>query len=114
MNSKPQIEKQQKEDWKKEFRKLLSDLNDLSEELSIEEPIKGDIYFDGIEVEQFISQKLQEARAEERRKVREIMKLEIWEEGWEKGLCGEEGRMHNQSIKEILAFLQEEKEINNL
>ncbi len=40
--------------WKGQFRKKLADLDDLGKEHNLQEPIKGDIYFDGIEIEAFI------------------------------------------------------------
>lgn len=43
-------------DWREEFRTRLIELDDCNTHMNnIHEPIKGDIYFDGIEIEQFIS-----------------------------------------------------------
>ncbi len=39
---------------KEEFRKLVLDLDDHTTLKSIAEPVKGDIYFDGVEIEAWI------------------------------------------------------------
>lgn len=55
------------EEWPKKFRKLLIDLDDLhvNPDLQMEnEPIKGDIYFDGVEIEKFISSLIESAKRE--------------------------------------------------
>ena len=44
-----------------EFRKKLAELDDWENNRDIEHPIKGDIYFDGIEVEGWLKDKFREA-----------------------------------------------------
>lgn len=39
------------EEWKTEFRQAIIDLDDLNHHFTTDKPIKGDIYFDGIEIE---------------------------------------------------------------
>ena len=58
--------KHQSQEWRKEFRKLLCSLNDLNVEskLDLNFPLKEDIYFDGIEVEQFIHNLISREREE--------------------------------------------------
>ncbi len=55
--------------WKEEFRKLLNELNDLNDHHATDHPIKGDMYFDGIEIEQFISTEKSKSYEEGRREV---------------------------------------------
>jgi len=62
------------EDVIKEFREMLASLDDVNSNLDLDAPIKGDIYFDGIEAEAFLLQKLAAARADERKKMKQEMK----------------------------------------
>lgn len=58
-----------KESWEIGFRRLLKDLDDKTFQ-DLREPIKGDIYFDGIEVEKFISTLLSSELKKQREEIR--------------------------------------------
>lgn len=55
--------------WEKGFRKTIIDLDDLNHRFTIDAPVKGDIYFDGIEIEQYVRNLL----TSERTKIREMV-----------------------------------------
>jgi hypothetical protein len=52
------------ESWEVELRKKIIELNDFEQRYTTGEPIKGDIYFDGIEIEAFISSLIETTRKE--------------------------------------------------
>ncbi len=67
--------------WVYRFRARLMELDDCNTHMNnINEPIKGDIYFDGIEIERFISQILSEAIEATKEEVRQAIKTLQMEE----------------------------------
>ena len=67
------------EEWEIGFRRLILSLDDLDSvgKYKIDNPIKGDIYFDGIEIEQFIRQLLSSSRKEGQREERERIREKV-------------------------------------
>ena len=65
-----------KSTMEEKFRILIKELDDKNTGLSISRPIKGDIYFDGIEVEQFIRQLL----VAQKKKILEILEKQMVDE----------------------------------
>ena len=60
-----------------EFRKAIIELDDKNYHFLIENPIKGDIYFDGIEIENFLLEREKEIRETVRGLVKEGVILDV-------------------------------------
>jgi len=59
-----EIKQKAREEWKEKFREEIighDDLNATNDKYSINYPIKGDIYFDGVAMEMFIDSLLSQA-----------------------------------------------------
>ncbi len=73
MQQHPQDKEQPQKGWVERFRKMIIENSDLHPDYYGDKPFKGDIYFDGIEVEAFIAKEIEEAE----RKVLKLLKAEI-------------------------------------
>lgn len=68
------MKKEQTNSWQKEFREEIIGHDDLNatEPYSVNEPIKGDIYFDGVAMEGFISNLISQEKEKWIKKIKEM------------------------------------------
>lgn len=100
-------------DWEKEFREILVSNDDWVNRYDISRPIKGDIYFDGIEVEKFIENLLSRREQEVVRECVETvqgMRKPVWatdQHGTELYKAYSGDLEYNQTLDEILTALSQ-------